>query len=451
MKRSLAAILLAALLALASCGDASSTLSGDNDRSHAGQSENTSSAAEGSYSESAPSPDESEEESLPEESSTSEVSAPVEESSTPEESDAPVEESSMPEESDAPEDPGSDLFDYGTPYEYVDGYIYYYDSNYYLRGRVRPDGTDKTRYDKELKIGFPDFLDDRLVFISHANSKVYSMNYDGSNIKCLSGDIKADSVSCYPYIKYKDKLVFSIFDDDPRYGEYYIANPDGSDIQPIEYKDIDFDFWDKEWSYRHETFLDKRLYRFRTEEYRKNLDLTDLEKEYLTDFNILNFKMVDNVIYCIPHDELHPDVTGLWRVNTDGSDLKQLCDDIIYAYEIVDDYIYYSTLIYLGNHDYDYGAIYRMKTDGSEREQLTDVNTEIRSVKEGIIFFYENNSDNFCIMDINGNNKRVLRYGERGIYFWREINRYLFFRSSDDKLYVLDLETREFTFFSVIK
>lgn len=442
MKKTFAIILLAALLAISSCGDDGVLPTPPSDA----ESE-TASDMSVAASENEPSDEESPAESSVEEDSSFEDESSIEdESSVEEESsvedESSVEEESSTEESDIPEDPGNDLFDYGIPQKYIDGYIYYVDANYRYIGRVKSDGTDKTRYSKELKINFIKFWQDKIVFISGADSKVYTMNHDGSDIKCISGDIKANTCYCYPDIKYKDKIVFGTFDEEPRYGEYYIVNPDGSELQTIDY--YDFVLFDEEWSYGgYEAFLDKRLYRHRHG--------NEEEKQYLTDFNILSFKKVDDVIYCIPHDAIHPIVTGLWRVNTDGSELKQLCDDIIWSYSIVDDYIYYSTQTHLGNYDYDFGAIYRMKTDGTEREQLTDENTRLWFIKNETVFFFQNDSDSLCIMDTDGGNKRVIWVS--GYYLsGGNTERYIFFlNSKSDKLYIFDFETREFSFFSKIE
>ena len=165
---------------------------------------------------------------------------------------------------------------------------------------------------------------------------------------------------------------------------------------------------------------------------------------------------IDDVFYFMPDADLSPDLHGVWRVNDDGSELEQLCDDIVRSYSIIDDYIYYDTLTYLGDHDFAFDAIYRMKTDGSDKQKLASGSTYIRFFLNGYIFAIQYEENNLVVIDPEGNNHVVLDDASKLpflTYPFIAEDRYYFTLKTDNgnSLYLLDFETCEFTFFARIK
>ena len=303
------------------------------------------------------------------------------------------------------------------------------------------DGSDlKCLYDdKKVRIySFEKSLNNRLFFIT-VDYKLYSMNSDGSDLKCLSGDLAADMYKCYPDITLKDKIVFGYIDDGSGYEYiiYYIANLDGSDVQPIHYYDIPYNHKD-EWLYNYIEFGDQRLYRYK----RGHND----ERQYLTDFSIMIPTKIDDVFYFMPDADLSPNLHGIWRVNADGSGLEQLCNDFVVAYTIHGDYIYIKD-------DFYFGTVYRMKTDGSDKKLVSE-NTNFYDVNGDIIIMVrsvQKDAYTYFILD---------KYGIEHVFFNTNTSfsrsfihdRYAYFVIEDKReMYRLDFETLEFEFFSKIK
>lgn len=462
MKKAIVTILFAALLVLSACGDSNTTsiVSNSYETSESvsineSSSDEISSSNESSTSEESGTSEGSISDNSDESEETSDESSTQEESSESSEQsgeNSEAEESSTPKESQLEEILGDPLFDYGIPARYLDGYIYYMDEETgYTIGRVKPDGSDKTRYDKSLcmRPGYINILNNKFYFTTYAiepGIKLYSMNVDGSDLKCLSGEYIADTFTCYPDIKLKDKIVFG----DYNYDKFYIANLDGSDIQPIDYNDIPFN-WDddSEWIYDYDVFLDHRLYKYRND--------NKAEKVYLTDFNIWSYKRDGDKLYIMPDPDMSPDVHGIWRVNDDGSELEQLCDDIVrLSYIIQDGYIYYSTLIPLGNYNFDHGAVYRMKTDGSEKQKLSDENTELGYMINDLVVMVQHTSEKqekLLILDKN-DEIHVICETNTVPYPLCHIENLVYYKVDAPEgymVYSLDLETLEFKFFSKIK
>ena len=463
-------MLFAALLVLFACGDSNtaSTVSNSSENSESVSinessydeisSPNESSTSEESgTSESSISDNSDESEETSDESSTQEESSDVSsESSEQSGENSEAEESSTPEESQPEELLGDPLFDYGVPARYLDGYIYYMDEESgYTIGRVKPDGSDKTRYDKSLCMepGYIHVLGDRLYYRSYPialGNKLFSLSIDGSDFKCVSGDYEVNLCWGYPTIKPQDKLIFG---NDPYYyepdGTYYILSEDGT-IQPIDYDDIPFtrEADNSEWIYDYDVFLDHRLYKYRKD----NKD----EKIYLTDFNIWSYKRDGDKLYIMPDPDMSPDVHGIWSVNDDGTDLKQLCDDVTMLYYIIHgNYIYYSTLIPLGNHNFDHGAVYRMKTDGSEKQKISDENTELEYMINDLVVMVQHTSEKqekLLILDKN-DEIHVICETNTVPYPLCHIEKLVYYKVDTPEghmVYSLDLETFKFEFFAKI-
>ena len=158
---------------------------------------------------------------------------------------------------------------------------------------------------------------------------------------------------------------------------------------------------------------------------------------------------IDDVFYFMPDADLSPNLHGIWRVNDDGTDLKQLCDDISEHYYIFGDYIYYNTIGY----DVDFGDVYRIKLDGSGKQKLASDDTTVHDVVgDNIIMVQLINSTKFkyYVLDANGVEHVLFNTAQR-FSGNLKLENYAYYISGDrKKLYRLDYETFEFEFFARI-
>ena len=159
---------------------------------------------------------------------------------------------------------------------------------------------------------------------------------------------------------------------------------------------------------------------------------------------------IDDVFYFMPDADLSPNLHGIWRVNDDGTDLKQLCDDISEHYYIFGDYIYYNTIGY----DVDFGDVYRIKLDGSGKQKLASDDTTVHDVVgDNIIMVQLINSTKFkyYVLNANGVEHVLFNTAQRFSGNFKLENHAYYISGDRKKLYRLDYETFEFEFFARIK
>jgi hypothetical protein len=75
---------------------------------------------------------------------------------------------------------------------------------------------------------------------------------------------------------------------------------------------------------------------------------------------------------------------NIYKVNKDGGGLKKLCEDT------VEEMILYNNFIYYNNLD-DKGSIYKISTEGTEKEKLNNVYSSDFHIFDGALYYFENN------------------------------------------------------------
>lgn len=357
MKKTLAIILLALMLALSSCGSDGVLSTSPSDTESSTVSDISVAASENELSD----------EESPAESSTEDESSAEDESSVENESSG-EESSAAPEESNPKL--VTDLFDGGYPISQIDGYLYYVDADGMLSGRVRPNGSDRIVFENQ-HMSYPYVFDDRIIYLDKNDHKVYSMNNDGTEAKCLC-DHETSVIYCYPFTYPKDKIY--LCDDESTYS----IDINGSEpvIDRLYYnngipsEDDPYVQFDSEYRYTNGDLHDFRLYKWPRNVYTGN------SKIYLTDFPTYYFVVTDDKIFYNSREE-----EGLFSMNTDGSDKKKICDDMpSFRFFVENNVIYY---IYAK-------SVYRINTDGSDRQKLCDNASEIAGIEEDHVLFYYN-------------------------------------------------------------
>ncbi len=388
MKRSLAAILLAALLALASCGGdgALPTTPGDTESETA----NTSAIA----SENEPSDEES-----PAESSIEDES-PVEESSAaPEESNPKL---------------VTDLFDGGIPLIKV-GERIFYTKNKMLAGSVELDGSGRILYPYD-GLDCIGVTDRRIFCIDTKNGdKLCAMNYDGSGLTIVYD--KACERCWYHTYYDKDRIDFRVLDKVvgiEAFFSYYTVSSDGDLLtDAVMNRTLQEDGWIYT-NYYHNEYETTPLIKHRPD---------GSEAQYLTDFAVERIlsndskDVFDGWVYYILNGP------GIYRIRTDGTDNQKVCDDRIFgetSYYIDGDYIYYQNAADPietndPNSGYQPCCLYSVKVDGSEKTKLLSENVNILFSKNGTVYYQLAGRDvTQTIFAINhdGTNKRAIKPGK---------------------------------------
>ena len=78
-------------------------------------------------------------------------------------------------------------------------------------------------------------------------------------------------------------------------------------------------------------------------------------------------------------EEIYYSSTGIWRYNAEGTD-DRISEDEAFYLNYYDGWIYYSNLS-------DKGKLYRIRTDGSGKEALSDMRTESIDIVGGTVYY----------------------------------------------------------------
>jgi hypothetical protein len=103
---------------------------------------------------------------------------------------------------------------------------------------------------------------------------------------------------------------------------------------------------------------------------------------------------------------------GLWRMNTDGTGAEKILEidgtfkNLIYY----DEYFYFIDNLATLDHS-DYGHIYRVKTDGTGKEQLGTATAYTLCIGEGQIFYRDEDDFRMYRMSCDGTGKQLIREG----------------------------------------
>ena len=110
--------------------------------------------------------------------------------------------------------------------------------------------------------------------------------------------------------------------------------------------------------------------------------------------------------------------SGIFSMNTDGSDLIKICDDKAYQLNVIGDYIYYIN----------YGdnlKIYRIKTDGSDRNVVSDEYTNCLSAFNNKIYCAQ--SGGIYSMNTDGSQRVLLHEGSPLLFNFNVVNEKIFY------------------------
>ncbi|MCL2487622.1 MAG: DUF5050 domain-containing protein [Oscillospiraceae bacterium] len=119
--------------------------------------------------------------------------------------------------------------------------------------------------------------------------------------------------------------------------------------------------------------------------YRKRLDGSGKQK-LLSDIQATYINVVGNWVYCVDNLDTNREGSGgIWRVRTDGSSKKKISTDFAFYMSVIGGWIYYSKQHFAG--EYTSIGIYRMKTDGSAGEKLSDDHATYLNVVDDWIYY----------------------------------------------------------------
>jgi len=119
----------------------------------------------------------------------------------------------------------------------------------------------------------------------------------------------------------------------------------------------------------------------------------------------------------------------LYKIRTDGTDLRKLSDDSCFYINVVGDWVYYSN----GN---DYNKLYKIRTDGTGEQKLSDDDCEFINVV-GDWVYYSNRGDNDKIYKIRTDGTGRRKINDDDSMFINVVGDWIYYTnlSDDIKLY----------------
>jgi hypothetical protein len=230
----------------------------------------------------------------------------------------------------------------------------------------------------------------------HAGKTLYKMRMDGSQKTKLSND------NC-EYINIVDSWIYYRNASDS--GKLYRMQTDGS--QKIKLSDDNCVYVNvvDEWIY-YSDFISEKLFKMRTD---------GSQKKILYDKECWFVSVIDGWIY------YSDDEFDICRMLIDGSHRSKLCKiNSAQGFDIVDDWIYFIDV-----HD-----TYRMKTDGSRIEMLSDsCNTICHS--DGWLY-YSNPKDSYALYKMRIDGSEKIKLSNDGCYYINAIDGWIFYPSTEN-------------------
>lgn len=161
--------------------------------------------------------------------------------------------------------------------------------------------------------------------------------------------------------------------------------------------------------------------------------LDGTEKTYITYVpNVVFINVIDEWIYYIDGGiRVERDAEELWqgyiyKIRTDGTEKTQLTEDNCWYMSVIGDWIYYANVT-------DGGRIYKMRTDGSENTRVNDDESACLNVVDGWIY-YANQSDGGKIykVSIDGTERTKLNDDESA--YLNAVDGWIYYSNQSDGL-----------------
>lgn len=131
--------------------------------------------------------------------------------------------------------------------------------------------------------------------------------------------------------------------------------------------------------------------------------------ENVADGYMFCLSIVDNYIYCLEYDE-DDDQGNVVKIKTNGKDKEVLARDVSAApISVADNWVYY----------YKNDKLYRVKTDGTEREKISDKEITYFQIDGNWIYYiYENDDAEYIAkMKLNGEDSQRLAKADDSEYY----------------------------------
>jgi hypothetical protein len=189
-----------------------------------------------------------------------------------------------------------------------------------------------------------------------SDSGIYKTPANGSKVKVLVNRDRFNTSAAY-----YDKIYYPNNADDDN---IYVLKSDG--ISSIKFADLcprDM-IVNNNWLYYTDTHDSNKLYK---------IDIDSKETKLLNDFNTTCFKVDGEYIYYV-------DEQGIHRKHCDGTNQINISNDIPTAIDVYGNWIYY-------NYGHKGGGLYKIKTDGSQKNVIHKNRTGQIKAIEGAVFY----------------------------------------------------------------